>query len=91
MCMTLQCALRLRGVAPRRAAHYDEGMDDSANLVPWQPQSLEELIEEPFQRLERALEHHALARLERMEEELAEMELELDQFLAKARISVGSL
>ena len=46
--------------------------------VPWQPPPLDELLEEPFQRIERQQESYLLGRLEEMTRQLEEMEQELD-------------
>ncbi|MDA3949754.1 MAG: hypothetical protein PF508_11085 [Spirochaeta sp.] len=46
--------------------------------VPWQPPPLDELLEEPFQQIERQQESFFLVRLDEMTRQLEEMEQELD-------------
>lgn len=68
-----------------------ELMKESANLIPWRPQSFDELIQEPFERIEQSLKANALERLSRCDDRLAHLEAELDHFLAVAQVSARSL
>jgi hypothetical protein len=49
--------------------------------VPWQPPQLDDLLDEPFERIERQQESYLLLRLDEMTRRLDEMEEELDAML----------
>jgi hypothetical protein len=49
--------------------------------TPWKPQQLDELLNEPFERLQEQVDHRIMARLNAMSLQLTELEAELDQIV----------
>jgi len=54
----------------------------------WQPERLDDLLEEPFEEIERMVQDDILARLDLMKHTLDEIEAELDQIIEERNVSV---
>ncbi|SIQ51628.1 hypothetical protein SAMN05920897_11021 [Alkalispirochaeta americana] len=54
--------------------------------TPWEPASLEEFLEAPFDRIETQQRQFLLERLDRMVQRLEEMDGELESFMLEAHV-----
>lgn len=52
--------------------------------VPWTPKQIDELLDEPFHKLEEQQQHSVLTRLAQMERQLDTIERDLDELLEAA-------
>ena len=54
----------------------------------WQPERLDDLLEEPFAEIERQVQAEMTVRLDQMLSRLDDIEVELDEFLEQQKMSV---
>lgn len=77
-----KCAILL---APPEVLNYSYREMDVHEGTPWQPMRLDDLIEEPFERLREQQEEHLLDRMDQMIDRLQQIERDLDGMLATSR------
>lgn len=68
-------------------SHYSDPRMTPSEGMPWRPQRLDALLEEPFDQMSTQQANDMLARLGEMLERLTSLEAELDELTERALVS----